>query len=525
MARLQPDVTGSPRRRRVPAAAAAAAAVIAGVVLVSGLGPARGAPVPGRPRPEREVPVTAMNLAEGPAANSPVIAIDPNNPDFVALAHRFDAPDFGCGLALSGDGGRSWVPAAPVTTLPQGADKCYAPEIGFDPSGVLYYLFVGLEEPGNRPMGAFLTTSTDRGRSFAEPRRVLGPRNYGVRLAVSPDGGRVHLAWLHAASEPSLGGFGPPPNPILTAHSDDGGRTFSKPAAVGPPGDRKLVAPALAAAAGGRVHVAYYDLGDDGRDYHGLDGPVWAGPWSLHVSTSDDDGDTWRRPATVTDGVAAPERVMLIFTMAPPSLAAGPGDRVCAAWSDARHGDPDALLSCSDGGDSWSGPRRLNDDGVANGRRQYLPRISVAPDGRIDAVFLDRRLDPENVSNDVYYTYSRDGGRSFAANVRLTRRSSSSRIGQRYVNVSARGQVEIGSRLGLASGPAGALAAWPDTRNSNPLTTEQDVFAATVELSLRRRPSAWLRGAGIALIALGIGAAIGLRGAPRPRRTHAVGTA
>jgi hypothetical protein len=446
-----------------------------------------------------------MDQALGPANNSPMLLADPTDGRFVVLANRLDAPDFGCALQISGDGGKSWLTVDPVATLPVGADKCYAPEVAFDQSGVLYYLFVGLEGAGNQPMGAFLTTSVDRGRTFSPPGQVLGPRNFGVRMVVDQSrgqNGRLHLAWLHASTDPPLGGFGPPPNPIMSAYSDDGGNTFTTPVQVSGPTGERVVAPALAVGASGVVHIAYYDLEEDQRDYSGLEGPTWEGVWSLVLSTSVDGGRHFR-PGTVVDRSVVPyERVMLIFTMPPPSLAAWEG-RLCLAWSDARFGDADALVRCSsDEGSTWAETQRLNDDPPGSGLRQFLPRLSFSPEGRLDAAFYDRRRNPENLLNDVFYTFSRDGGQTFAPNLRLTSDPSDSRIGQRYAVPSAQGQVEFGARLALLSKVHGVLAAWADTRNSARGTTGQDIVVASVELP--QTGSGWRLPLGAGFLALGV---------------------
>ncbi|MGH8575129.1 MAG: sialidase family protein, partial [Gammaproteobacteria bacterium] len=181
---------------------------------------ARGAE---RPAVRQELPVTANDLGKPRAQNSPVLAADPTNPRFVALANRLDAPGFGCALQVSGDAGRGWQPTNPVPDLPPGAERCYAPEIAFDRGGTLYYLFLGLRGRGNTPIGAFLTTSDDRGQSFSTPRRLLGPGNYQVRMALDPtmgEQGRIHLVWLHLSEDAPTGGLPPPPNPILSAYSD-----------------------------------------------------------------------------------------------------------------------------------------------------------------------------------------------------------------------------------------------------------------------------------------------------------------
>lgn len=440
-----------------------------------------------------------------------MLAADPTEPRFVVLANRVDAPDFGCALQVSGDAGANWIPAGPVPKLPEGAEKCYAPEVAFDGQGTLYYLFVGLAGTGNQPMGVFLTTSINRGQTFTPPRRVLGAHNFAVRMAVDPSigsAGRLHLVWIRANSAPGLGSFPPPPNPIMAAHSDDSGRTFSEPVQVSDPDRRFVVAPALALGPGRTVNVLYYDLGEDARDYHGLEGPTWEGDWSLVLASSRDGGRRFRHRGVVDDSIVPPERVMLIFTMAPASLAVDDDRRLLVAWHDARNGDWDVFASRSlDGGRTWSRPRRLNDDPVRNGRHQYQPRLAVGGD-RLDAVFYDRRDDKDNLRNDVRFTSSDDGGATFAPTLKLTSASSSSKIGQEYVGPAAVGLVEFGSRIGLLSGEGRSVAAWTDTRNSlSP--RQQDVFSTVVSFPDQEGaggPSRVLAvaglGAGVAAVAL-----------------------
>ena len=508
-------------------ATVAALALVAGALLATGVIGGDTTAGGGSPRVRDEVPVTPMDQSLGASNNSPLILVDPTEPRFVAMANRLDAPDFSCALQLSGDGGRGWVPANPVPKLPPKADKCYAPEIAFGDDGTLYYLFVGLEGTGNEPMGAFLTSTSDRGRTFGEPRRVLGPLNFGVRMAFDPDvgrRGRLHLAWVHATSDPPTGGFGPPPNPILTAHSDDGGRTFSEPVTIAGADGERVAGPALTLGPDGTVHLAWFDLGGDAPDYQGLEGPVWDGTWSLRASRSTDRGATFGPPVDVDDAIVPHERVMLIFTMAPASVVAD-GRRMCAAWTDARRGDADAVLRCStDGGRRWGPLRRLNDDRPGTGRWQYLPRLSLSPDGRLDAVFFDRRADPNNAMVEVYATFSEDGGRRFARNLQISNESFASDIGQQYAHAAAAGQYEFGSRLGLLSRPAGALAAWPDTRNSRPASSSQDLFVALLELPGPDDTDDGPRLAGVGLLvagALALGAAV----VGRRRATRATGTA
>jgi len=479
------------------------AALAAGVLRLGGTSGAK-------PGVAMEMPLTSMNLPFQPSNNSPLLFADPTEPRFVVLAQRLDAPDFSCALDLSGDGGRRWAPANPVPQLPPGAEKCYAPEVAFDRLGRLYYLFVGLAGKGNEPMGAFLTHSDDRGRTFSPPTQVLGPLNFAVRMAIDPGlgaRGRLHLVWVHATSDPGVGSFGPPPNPILASYSDDGGHRFSKPVQVSDAGRDRVVAPALVLGRNHQLHVAYYDLGSDTRDYQNLEGPAWEGNWSVILATSAGGGKSFGRGVVVDDKVVPDERVMLIFTMPPPALVANDG-HLCAAWTDARNGDPDVLARCSSNdGRIWGRAVRVNDDRVGAGARQYLPRLGVAPNGRVDAIFFDRRLDRENLRNHIYYAYSTNGGKSFSRNLRVTRYPSETRIGQQYAGAGAKGQFEIGSRLGLLSRNESVVAAWPDTRNQTVRTTNQDLFATTITLPNQGQP-AWARLLGV-LMVLGGAALLG----------------
>ena len=451
-----------------------------------------------------EVPATANDLRSVRAQNSPQLASDPIESRFVAMAIRLDAPAFGCSLAISGDGGGSWLPVDPVTRMPAGADKCYAPQIAFDGNGVLYYLFVGLHGNGNSPMGVFLTKSGNRARSFTQPRAVLGPENYQVQMAIDTNqgaGGRIHLVWLHALTAAPTGGLAPPPNPLMEAYSDDGGATFNAPRQLTPQGPLLDVAPALALGPGHAVYVLYYDLGADVRDYEGLEGPTWPGRWSLRMVSSSDGGQTFTAERVVDNNVVPPQRVMLIYTMPAPSLAVDDtSGAIYVAWTDARNGDWDVFLRRSvDSGRTWTAPVRLNDDALSNGRNQYLPRIAVSPNGRVDAIFYDQRDDPTGVYSNVYYTESLDGGMTFSRNVRLTTVASNTHSGQRYLIPSAAGLVDFGSRLGLLSRDNDMVAAWVDTRNA-PFSPYQDVYTMDIDQAVATPP--WWLYAAIAFVAV-----------------------
>lgn len=473
-----------------------------------------------------EVPVTATDLGISAAYNSPEVALDPTNSRFAVMAYRVDAPPYGCGLEVSGNGGQGWVGADPVPDLPAGSEHCYAPEVVFGPDGTLYYLFLGLHGAGFAPSGAYLTTSRNHARTFTKPWQVLPEENYQVRLAIDPGigkKGRLYLVWLHTTVAPPTGGLANAPNPIMAAYSDDGGKTFTSPVQVSDPSRVRAVAPAVVVGQDNAVHIAYYDLRDDSRDYQGLDGPVWTDAWSLVMTTSTDRGRGFGSGIVVDDRISPPGRVMLIYTMPPPAVATGPPGRVYIAWPDARSGDADILVARSaDGGRNWRPAIRVNDNRPGDHSTHELPRLSVAPNGRVDAVFLDRRNDPENLKADVYYTSSNDSGTTFTPNVRVTSESSDRRIGQGYQIPSAVGLTEYGSRLALLSTRDGALACWPDTRNSSIGSNEQDLFLAKVTVGGdAERSTGWARDGSVAaasVVVLGVvGFGVRRRRARRPK--------
>jgi hypothetical protein len=83
-------------------------------------------------------------------------------------------------------------------------------------------------------------------------------------------------------------------------------------------------------------------------------------------------------------------------------------------WIDERNGDPDVFLLYSrDGGETWTGPVRVNDDPVGNGKAQFFTWMAVDPvDGAVNVVFHDRR-GYDGTTTGLTMARSVDGGRTF----------------------------------------------------------------------------------------------------------------
>jgi len=200
----------------------------------------------------------------------------------------------------------------------------------------------------------------------------------------------------------------------------------------------------------------------------------------------------------------------IVFFPPSPSLAVSADGRVYAAFHDGRLGDPDVWLwSLPPGGRSWSGPTRVNDTPKRDRTWQYLPKLAVAPDGRLDALYYDRRSDPKNVMNQVSLQSSSDHGKTFTRAQRLTSRAFDSRIGF----AAKEGLPDLGNRLGLISDDRFAMGLWTDTRSGTRQTQKQDLAAAVVSVTDPTRLSDpvkyGLRYGGIALLFAGL-AAFGL---------------
>jgi hypothetical protein len=148
------------------------------------------------------------------------------------------------------------------------------------------------------------------------------------------------------------------------------------------------------------------------------------------------------------------------------------------------------FMRSRDGGKTWSDPVKVNDvEPLAHwGCCTFEPRMSIAPNGRIDVAWYDYRNDPaydpkqtrvgdQNRFQDVYYSYSTDGGRTWAGNVRVTDRLIDRKLGVHSGNYGLKGPI------GIASADGAAFVAWDDTRNSVGDTQSQDIYFSRVRFS------------------------------------------
>ncbi len=135
----------------------------------------------------------------------------------------------------------------------------------------------------------------------------------------------------------------------------------------------------------------------------------------------------------------------------------------------------DIMFSRStDVGLTFSAPQRITDDPVNENKWHWFGTLAVAPNGRIDSVWLDSRNAPNNIDSQLFYSWSTDGGITWAPNVPVSD-SFDPHEGWPV-------QQKIGDYLTIVSDNTGGDVAYSATFNFNPTSGqhEQDVYYVRV---------------------------------------------
>jgi hypothetical protein len=128
----------------------------------------------------------------------------------------------------------------------------------------------------------------------------------------------------------------------------------------------------------------------------------------------------------------------------------------------------------TDGGLSFSAPRRINDDPINHNKYHWFGTLAVAPNGRIDVVWNDTRNATNNIDSQLFYSFSTDGGVTFSPNVPV---SNSFNPLEGWPN-----QNKIGDYITIVSDNTGGNVAYSATFNFNASRGqhEQDVYHVRV---------------------------------------------
>jgi hypothetical protein len=440
----------------------------------------------------------------------PTVAVHPENPSTLAMLAG-DATTGACAVYTSTNAGLSWGRAR-GTFAPKEYPKCVWANLGsfaaltFGPDGSLNIAFTG-QPHTDWHSRIFFARSGDMGDTWTTTELPKQATDYANRrtgsgaasdVAVDPkDPNRVYVGywsdynnWIHEAELPIPPGhdhFSAFPARAMVAASTDGGKTFADPVDVHGEPNAWLTEPHIAIGTNGSVMVAY---GDNIEKDH--DGAPWAYPnppiGHVWMATSTDGGKTYAKPQAVYNRAPASGWG---WTQAAIPVVDKANGNVYVAWEATGPG-PDGgektsgpaavkLIRSSDQGKTWSEPVQIND--VVPARPwsccTFLPRLSVAPNGRLDVAFYDPRSDPffnpetkRNRVYDVYYSYSTDEGRTWAKNVRVTDRGIDRSFGPSSSGYGIKGP------LGIVSTNDAAFIAWDDTRNGSAAVPSQDIYFA-----------------------------------------------
>ena len=142
-----------------------------------------------------------------------------------------------------------------------------------------------------------------------------------------------------------------------------------------------------------------------------------------------------------------------------------------ASVQTAATGSDVTFVRSTNGGQTFSAPRRVNDDPVNHAKWHWFGTLSVAPNGRIDAVWLDTRNAANNINSQLFYSYSLDGGIDWSLNVAISN-SFNPYLG--YPN-----QDKLGDYITIVSDNEGSNVAYAATFNG-----EEDIYYVRIAPSI-----------------------------------------
>src|SRR5437867_412944 len=440
----------------------------------------------------------------------------------------FPAPIL-CAFEASSNGGGTWTRFG-VTTLEgppfvfgqAGGHSCSDAVLAADSLGNFYYSYLDLfrtPDGGVSQVDVLVAKSTDGGQSFSAPivvsvGTVEDPDKQWIEVDRNPGSpflGNVYVTDtdFSGIETPGVGAV------IRFRESTNGGATFQPAASqvgvrVSDFGDfqvmpRRDICPnkcfdflfrymqgsSISIGPKGEIYVIYSDNTEvETFDFRGstptfLDARMVAAKIMMAKSTNG--GSSWSRsvvrdmcsPAPCRSaGTDAHVANAPYFRVGSNPTASASGGLVFAAWAEYRSvtfapvGGRDFAVSngdiffarTTDGGATWQPAIKVNDDTTTND--QFFPAMVARQGGVVHIVWLDRRLDSNNVKYDVFYSSSDDGGVTFSANVRVTTASS---------NPQPVGFIGDYIDLDGASGPFQVQAVWTDRRDT---TTRNDVYTA-----------------------------------------------
>ncbi len=383
----------------------------------------------------------------GDAANEPSIAVDPTNPNRIVIGWRqFDTVSSNfrqAGYGYSLDGGLTWTFPGVLDPGNFRSD----PVLDFDNDGNLYY---------NSLQGTFVCDVfkiDDGGVVWGPPVPAFGGDKQWMRIDRSGGVGDAnnYSNWNSSFTSCPPGYF---------TRSTDGSNSFENCITI----DGDPFWGTLAVDADGNLYIV-------GADFGGLvvtkssnaQIPGSTIDWDITTSVDLDGSLTGWTPVN-PEGLLGQAWIDVDI-----SGGAGHGNvYVLASVERDSNSDPGDVMfaKSTDGGLSFSAPIKINTDNSTS-NYQWMGTMSVAPNGRIDAIWLDTRDNPGHDSV-LYYSFSEDEGETWSDNEPLSL-SFDPHVGYPQQN-------KMGDYFDMVSDNDGAHLAWANTINGG-----QDVYYTHID--------------------------------------------
>ncbi len=343
----------------------------------------------------------------GDAANEPSIAVDPTAPNRMVIGWRqFDSVSSNhreAGVAMSVDGGRTWT----ASVLNDGVFRS-DPVLEADSDGTFFYN--SLAVPGGQLLADFFG-SEDGGQTWAGPRPAYGGDKVWIAIDRSEGigHGNIYESWSTASNV-----WGE----RIFSRSTDGGLTFSVPIALHP----APIWGTLAIGPEGEVYLAgnaSFELSTFVvlRSIDAQDPLVDEPTFEIFVAP------LGGRQGTGNGNMATPNPVGLlgqVWLGVDTSDGPNRGNLYLLSSVDPPGTDPQDVhfIRSEDAGESWSEVVRPYADD--RGAWQWFGTMSVAPNGRIDVIWIESLARFPSYQGEIYYTSSHDGGFTWATPVAVT---------------------------------------------------------------------------------------------------------
>ncbi len=394
----------------------------------------------------------------GDAANEPSLCVDPTNPLRIAIGWRqFDTTNSNfrqSGVSYTTNGGLNWTFPGKLDPGTFRSD----PVLASDANGVFY--FIGITNDST--YACDLLGSTNGGATWQPVGAALGGDKdwMAIDTTSGPGGGNIYVVW-----SPFYNVYNNP-NQIFTRSTDSGNSwmpaiglphlPYFGTIAIGPNGEVYCL--------GSAIDITPFWINRSSDATNGLTTPT------IDVSALVDLGGPplFGLPGLNPDGLLGQAWVAVDCSTGP---TRGNVYALCSVTNDPGNLVNVMFSRSTDGGRTWSAPLRINDDSPTQNAAHWFGTLSVAPNGRVDACWNDTRNSPDNTLSELYYSWSDDGGLTWAANRPLSPPFNQS-LGYPQ-------QEKIGDYIGMVSLNEGACIAYAATFNG-----EEDIYFVRAELPI-----------------------------------------